>query len=685
MLKKILLINLLSGLIFATVVPVDALSATAGTRSSRDMLLASDSSYEQLPQEMSVLETMTVESALEDSSEIRTQTRETMQEVPTEETSETIDTDDFQHNSEQFSSLPDDPNIIPLDKVFQAPIGSSTSILEDGKLLQLNPEAKSQHGAIWSQKKISLLSDFTFKSYLYLGRRSFDAGDGMTFTLTNDPRMASAPNEVIGSPGMGIGAFSTKSGEPYVRNALSIEFDTYLNTGSKDQMDKEISGDKGYGHVAFVTPKGDNNHRSGEHSGVSIANTYLSNGKWRLLTVHWDAERQELSYDLEGVGRASYAVTNLRQQFGSTSVYWGFTSSTGTKYQENLLAITQIPTNISSSAEISVNDGEFAMASEASKGDKVTLKNTLEIKNDYLDDRKPQVSLVLPEELDYMDGSLRIDGEQVSGKDVTMVDRKLVVDLIDYLNLGQQTIIELDMTLNDATPKKQLAMYFTYLEDSAPFHDTNQVTLTIAAPKEKTLTIHYQDLQKRDIAPSKELIGEIGSSYKEEPVSIAGYVFDHDSGNAEGVFAEESTDIYFYYRAGRLYFKETPEKIDLGKHKVSNQLVTTFGKPSAGLAILDERKSTGWTLQLKQRQPLSAGDFEMPGVLSFVNKKNATVLGESAVTIFTSDKNGLTDLSGMLNPSAKLGIKADIPVEYQRLGTFKGKLEWLLLDVPNNF
>ena len=83
--------------------------------------------------------------------------------------------------------LPDDPNIISIDKIFQTPIGTSTSILENGKLLQLNPAERSQRGAIWSNKKISLLSDFTFKSYLYLGNQRDRAGDGMTFTLTGDP------------------------------------------------------------------------------------------------------------------------------------------------------------------------------------------------------------------------------------------------------------------------------------------------------------------------------------------------------------------------------------------------------------------------------------------------------------------------------------------------------------------
>ena len=157
------------------------------------------------------------------------------------------------------TSLPDDPNIIPIDKVFQEPIGNATSILEGGKLLQLNPAVKSQK-ALFGQKPISLLSDFTFKSYLYLGNEYANAGDGMTFTLTNDPRMSTTPQEVIGSPGMGIGAYSTKAGQPYVRNALSIEFDTYKNTGSSNRMDREISQDKGNGHLAFCHPKANNNY-----------------------------------------------------------------------------------------------------------------------------------------------------------------------------------------------------------------------------------------------------------------------------------------------------------------------------------------------------------------------------------------------------------------------------------------
>ena len=38
---------------------------------------------------------------------------------------------------------------------------------------------------------------------------------------------------------------------------------------------------------------------------------YLSNGTWRMLTVHWNAATKALTYDLEGVGTNTYVVSDL--------------------------------------------------------------------------------------------------------------------------------------------------------------------------------------------------------------------------------------------------------------------------------------------------------------------------------------------------------------------------------------
>ena len=308
------------------------------------------------------------------------------------------------------TSLPDDPNIIPIDKVFQEPIGNATSILEGGKLLQLNPAVKSQK-ELFGQKPISLLSDFTFKSYLYLGNEYANAGDGMTFTLTNDPRMSTTPQEVIGSPGMGIGAYPRKRVNlmlemPYRLSLIPIKI-LVVPTEWTEKFHKIRKW-----AFSFCHPKANNNSYTGEHSGVIVAPTYLSNGTWRMLTVHWNAATKALTYDLEGVGTNTYVVSDLNAQFGATTVYWGFTSSTGGKYQENALVMTQIPTNVTSQAALSVNGQEFSSAVEAVKNDQVRLRNTLNIDNDFIEDRQPQVSIDLPDELAYEENSLMIDGKR---------------------------------------------------------------------------------------------------------------------------------------------------------------------------------------------------------------------------------------------------------------------------------
>ncbi|MEB7954588.1 lectin-like domain-containing protein, partial [Enterococcus faecalis] len=569
--------------------------------------------------------------------------------------------------------LPDDPNIIPVDKVFQEPIGDATSFFEGGKLLQLNPAAKYKRAAIWSKEPISLLSDFTFKSYLYLGNEWGNAGDGMTFTLTNDPRMTSAPKEVIGCDGMGLGAYSTGDGLPYVRNALSIEFDTHRNV---DGMDREMGENTKRGHIAVVTPKYNNDHPTGgEHSAAVYPNEHLSKGTWRMLAVHWNAADKALTYYLDGIGGNTYIVKDFALQFGGgTSVYWGFTSSTGKLYQENALAMTQLPTNVTSQAALSVNGQEFSSAVEAVKNDQISLRNILNIHNDFLGDAQPQVKITLPNELAYEENSVTIDGKKVAAKDLTQTGNQLTIALNDYLVLKKDMIIELKTTLQDNTPEKVLTMNFDYYEEGTLLQTSNNVTITIPKPVEKTVTVYYKDGEGNDIAPPKSVTKEIGTPYQEKPLDISGYVFTKDSGNTEGTMTEETKDIYFYYRLGELYFKEAPKQITFGTEKIRNQPLIKFGHSTEGLKVVDERNANNWRLQLKQTQPLISDSTVMPDVFSFVSTAGSSQITSEAITLLESNQKGETDLTALLDESKQQGIQINVPVAYQRVGTFKARL-----------
>ncbi|EGP4757673.1 lectin [Enterococcus faecium] len=674
--KKRRIALILSSLLATNIFPIIGYSLESNQ-------LVNDNRRVEESKEALTLDRLTESSQIQESSENSSTTDS--KETTDKEESEELIKQPLENAPTYRVGLPNDPNIISIDKIFQQPIGTSTSILENGKLLQLNPAERSQRGAIWSNNKIDLRSDFTFKCYLYLGNQRDKAGDGMTFTLTGDSRMANDPSQVIGSPGMGIGSYSTRSGQPYVANALSIEFDTYKNSGSSDRMDREITADnKGHGHVAFVTPKPNNNNYSGEHTGVTVAPTFLSDGTWRTLIIQWDASQRSLTYDLEGVGRSSHIVPDLISQFGSTEVNWGFTSSTGTFFQENAIAMTQLPSNVSSSADVKVNDSDYGAIAEVERNDKITIRNTLKVTGNFLEDKKLETSIDLPQELNIPERIL-INGNQVDAKDILITGNRVTLNLGDYFVLGDTLIIELETDLREVIPEKVLTMHFEYLENAKLIEQSNDISLTIAKLKEIDVHVYYKEKESQnDLAEMKTITGKIGENYKEVPIDIEGYVFDSDSANTEGVFSENTADIYFYYRKGKLYLSAAPQYVDFGQHKISNKPLSVFGQFSGGLKIMDERASGGWTLQLKQEKVLTNGTFELPEALSFVTSEETTVIGSSAVTIFESDQKGESDLSAILDSTSQHGIRIDIPVENQRIGTFEGKLSWILADVPEN-
>lgn len=601
-----------------------------------------------------------------------------------------INSDAF--NLTRMSSLPNDPDILPINKIFQPPIGTSTSILENGKLLQLNPPRKNQRGAIWSRDRVSLLSDFTFKSYLYLGDQYANAADGMTFTLTNDPRMSLLPTQVIGSSGVGIGAYSSGYGQAYIRNALSIEFDTYKNQGTSDRMDREITTDnRGYGHVAFVTPKINNQNYTGEHVGVTVAPTYLSNNTWRTLIVKWNAKEQMLTYDLEGVGSQSVIITNILGQFGSTSVYWGFTSSTGAYFEENSLAITEIPSNVTSKAEIRRADGVYSTEVDAEKNDKVFIRNLLKVDNDFIGEKHSQVNIEVPKELNFDDQSVTINGQKIGSNDFSMADNLLTVNIQPYLSSKKEMIIEFGAEVKDASVDKQVSTNFGYLEDSIMFLRSNKVSVNIKKPKEKTINIFYKELgTNADLAPVKRITGKFGEPYSETFVPINGYVFDHDSGNVSGVYSENSEDIFFYYKKGELVFVSAPEVLNFG----DNLKIATTDKTYAiqsqtnQLVVQDFRGSNKkWRMTATLLKELTnQNDYVLTNSLYYKqnNQEDEFSIG-NAINIMENETldNKPVDISSYwsgLDKGPILKVKAGKAAA----GNYSGTIQWALEDVPLN-
>ncbi|WP_430602664.1 hypothetical protein IGJ02_003126 [Enterococcus sp. DIV0724b] len=444
---------------------------------------------------------------------------------------------------------------LPLLEVFRAPIGTGPELINDGKVLRVTKNTGSQIGAIWSQKKINLKKDFHLKSYLYLGNQGAKAGDGITFTLQNDPRMATSPTSVIGSSGMGLGAYyGGRSGNPYVQRGLSIEFDTYFNNGSSNRMDREVGENGKKGHVAFVTPSTQNNSYTGQHHSWILSPEYLSNDTWRTLDVLWDSATQTLSYTLSGVGSDSYRIPDLNAKFGGTEVYWGFTGSTGGSYEENAIAITQLPGDVEQTAQIE-NLTQNSQAQEtiaAKKNDTLKLKDTIVFDGNSImstDGTKMRVNLA--EGLSYKADSLVLDGVKIPESSIQQVNNQLILSNLSFSRADFPYELSLEATVTSNESDVQLKSTFDYLSSADEVvSSSNPVVANIPLVK-GTVTIHYVDENKVDLATPKIINQKVGTSYDETPITIADYLYDRTEGNASGTVQETAQDVYFYYKKAK--------------------------------------------------------------------------------------------------------------------------------------
>jgi len=170
----------------------------------------------------------------------------------------------------------------------------------------LTQDEQSQKGALMSNERIDLRSDFEISFNIYLGNKDSGA-DGMAFVLHNDPFGADA----LGGSGGGLGAFG-------IRNGVAIGFDTYQNT---------ILADIANDHTNFIdTDASLDQMRLSDQ--IDLGN--IEDGNWHKVHVSWDAAQQALSYSFDGqqAGTLSGDLASIYLA-DSQFAYFGFTGATG--------------------------------------------------------------------------------------------------------------------------------------------------------------------------------------------------------------------------------------------------------------------------------------------------------------------------------------------------------------------
>ena len=171
----------------------------------------------------------------------------------------------------------------------------------------LGQDAQGQKGALMSNERIDLRSDFDLSFDLYLGNKDAAGADGMAFVLHNDP----FGGDATGGGGGFLGALG-------IRYGVAIEFDTYQNAAFGDIADD---------HTNFVDTDAplDSINLSNP---VGLGN--IEDGKWHGVHVSWDAALQTLSYSFDGK-QAGTLTGDLASRYfaGFNYAYFGFTAASG--------------------------------------------------------------------------------------------------------------------------------------------------------------------------------------------------------------------------------------------------------------------------------------------------------------------------------------------------------------------
>nr|WP_315528823.1 cell surface protein [Carnobacterium maltaromaticum] len=356
------------------------------------------------------------------------------------------------------STLP--PLSLPINNVFAVPSGANSYV--DGNITVITKDIKSQVGSIFSTEsnKLDLTQSFHAEMYVYLGDKRGAAADGMAFVMHTDKNRTKTFTGGLGDQ-LGVYARVGSGGasglSEQLERSFAIEFDTYYN---RETLDNTVDRNADKGHIAYAFPELKSSYNmnldkvvSLKHQKLYYPTDYLSNGEWHPFSVDWDAGTKELTYKFDDAPAVSVPIDPL-YVFGSTSVYWGFTGSTGGSSQESKVAFKQIPglVNISSSMKVTKDGKNIENTIIPGGNGDIKVQYDLKYNSGKQNLLKPVFNLDLDEFLSFKPGTLTVNGLKIS--DAYFVDGKLTYDLPkDLTELDSRFTISFEGTPKIVTDK----------------------------------------------------------------------------------------------------------------------------------------------------------------------------------------------------------------------------------------
>lgn len=89
-----------------------------------------------------------------------------------------------------------------------------------------------------------------------------------------------------------------------------------------------------------------------------------------------------------------------------------------------------------------------------------------------------------------------------------------------------------------------------------------ETSYDVTVKKTPLVNISYLNEAGEPVASDKVIQGKVGASYKENPIEIEGYQYDHAVGNPNGTFTETPQTVQFIYKENRFNLKQTVSRLD---------------------------------------------------------------------------------------------------------------------------
>lgn len=429
-------------------------------------------------------------------------------------------------------------------------------------------------GAVWSnlnasdkanQNYIDINKRQTVSMWLLFGggRSNGNYGDGMAFVLQgqgadafNHQLITNTPvgGETMGVWGVPLRTTVAELASSAIQKSWALEFDTKFNGDNSidsyyDVPLNSFPDPTQINHIAYSYPGDSSSYTFDSENDypelihydptfkVNGQRNILTDQQWHHLTVTWtpesmtDTGKPMITYKfndetLDGAPREADIEKNVNIDLskmhldGLTKLYWGFTGSTGTDTETNLVVFESVPSIVEADTtsklfDITQADGngnprEVGDSGKVNNGDKLSLEYDLKYLSGSQDWKSIAADIDLPTNITYSGGQITYtDGTTQSlsvNGDSTNVTTTLSKDISSTNKLAKITFTGTakadDNTVSTPVASQHASFIGTNLQKNVM-----SPAFTIVQPKTLTLTANSEDNQKIQISGQTNLGG----------------------------------------------------------------------------------------------------------------------------------------------------------------------------------